>query len=116
MNLLSNAIKFTPEGAKIRLSVRRVENDFVEIAVVDTGVGISAADLPRVLEPFVQADHASESRETGTGLGLPLTKSLVELHGGTFRLWSRVGLGTRAVLLLPVLPPENISGGGGSAD
>ncbi|CAN0462544.1 unnamed protein product, partial [Discosporangium mesarthrocarpum] len=102
MNLLSNAIKFSPSGARIRISARQTDPDFVEIAVVDSGIGISARDLPRVLEPFVQADHPVLPRETGTGLGLPLTKSLAELHGGTFRLWSRIGMGTRAVLRLPL--------------
>lgn len=107
MNLLSNAIKFTPCGTRIRISARRADSDFVEIAVVDAGIGISAADLPKVLEPFVQAEHQVIPRETGTGLGLPLTKSLAELHGGTFRLWSRIDLGTCAVLLLPINPPED---------
>jgi len=116
MNLLSNAIKFTPRGSGIRIAARQAGGDFVEIAVIDRGVGISAADLPRVLEPFVQADHPVESGETGTGLGLPLTKSLAKLHGGSFRLWSRVGLGTRAVLRLPVLPPVKKPGPSGSPD
>lgn len=110
MNLLSNAIKFSPGGARVRISVRPADSNVVEIAIVDTGVGISAADLPKVLEPFVQADQPVVPRELGTGLGLPLTKSLVELHGGTFRLWSRIGLGTRAVLRLPVTPPTDIAG------
>lgn len=105
MNLLSNAIKFSTAGSKVRVSARRSGSDFVEIAVVDAGIGIAPADLPRVLEPFVQVDHPTASGEQGTGLGLPLTKSLAELHGGTFRLWSRVGMGTCAVLRLPVLPP-----------
>lgn len=116
MNLLSNAIKFTPDGARIRVSARQLDHDFVEIAVVDAGVGISAADLPRVLEPFVQADHPVVSREAGTGLGLPLTKSLAELHGGTFRLWSRIGTGTRAVLRLPILPPAENGNAAADAD
>ncbi|CAN0540579.1 unnamed protein product, partial [Laminaria digitata] len=103
MNLLSNAVKFTPGDTRVRLSARRIDTDFVEIAVVDAGIGISATDLPRVLEPFVQADHPVAPRELGTGLGLPLTKSLAELHGGSFRLWSRLGKGTCAVLRLPVV-------------
>lgn len=107
MNLLSNAIKFTPGGSRVRISARRAGRDFIEIAVVDAGIGISAMDLPKVLEPFVQADHPVVPRESGTGLGLPLTKSLAELHGGTFRLWSRVGLGTCAMLRLPISPPED---------
>ena len=102
MNLLSNAIKFTPVGGRVRVTVARAGAEHVKIAVVDSGIGISPEDLPRVLEPFIQADQPVAPRETGTGLGLPLTKSLVELHGGTFQLWSRVGFGTRAVLRLPI--------------
>jgi PAS domain S-box-containing protein len=75
--------------------------------VVDTGVGIAKEDLPRVLEPFIQAENSVPPREDGTGLGLPLTKSLAELHGGTFQLWSRVGFGTRAVLRLPIAVKED---------
>ena len=71
--------------------------------------GVVRHALPRVLEPFVQAENATPPQEMGTGLGLPLTKSLAELHGGTFQLWSRVGFGTRAVLRLPVVAqaPDN---------
>ncbi|MEX2453670.1 MAG: ATP-binding protein, partial [Rhodospirillaceae bacterium] len=102
MNLLSNAIKFTPTGKRIRVSAARAGPDHVTISVTDTGVGISPEDLPRVLEPFVQVDSPFEGRGEGTGLGLPLTKSLAELHGGGLRIWSRTGLGTRAVIRLPV--------------
>jgi PAS domain S-box-containing protein len=116
MNLLSNAIKFTPGGTRVRVSARRADREFVEIAVVDAGVGISALDLPRVLEPFVQADHPVISQEAGTGLGLPLTKSLAELHGGTFRLWSRIGIGTCAVLRLPIMPPDEPGNPAADAD
>jgi PAS domain S-box-containing protein len=105
MNLLSNAIKFSPEGARIRISAARRDGDLVELAVTDTGIGISEEDLPRVLEPFVQVDVPMERRQEGTGLGLPLTKSLAELHGGSFRIWSRERMGTRAVILLPISPP-----------
>jgi PAS domain S-box-containing protein len=109
MNLVSNAIKFTPSGGRIRVSVTRAGSEHIKIAVVDTGVGISPEDLPRVLEPFIQSQHPVSPRETGTGLGLPLTKSLAELHGGTFQLWSRVGFGTRAVLRLPIVAKEGVS-------
>tara|TARA_R110000868_G_scaffold36962_7_gene130759 strand:+ start:24675 stop:28538 length:3864 start_codon:yes stop_codon:yes gene_type:complete len=102
MNLLSNAIKFTPGDGRVRITATRAGSEHVKIAVVDTGIGISRDDLPRVLEPFVQAENSFAPGENGTGLGLPLTKSLAELHGGTFQLWSRVGFGTRAVIRLPV--------------
>lgn len=106
MNLVSNAIKFTPSGGRVRISVTRAGAEHIKIAVVDTGVGIPPEDLSRVLEPFIQSQGPASSRESGTGLGLPLTKSLAELHGGTFQLWSRRGFGTRAVLRLPI-DPEN---------
>ncbi|MGB0631644.1 MAG: PAS domain S-box protein [Alphaproteobacteria bacterium] len=102
INLLSNAVKFTPSGGKIRISVTHAGVEFVKISIVDSGIGIPADQLPRVLEPFIQVDHPFELRQPGTGLGLPLTKSLAELHGGTFQLWSREGIGTRAVVRLPV--------------
>ena len=102
INLLSNSVKFTPSGGKIRISVARAGSGFVKISVVDSGIGIPKEQIPRVLEPFIQVDHPVELRQPGTGLGLPLTKSLAELHGGTFQLWSREGFGTRVVLRLPV--------------
>lgn len=102
MNLVSNAIKFTPSGGRVRITAAKAGSEHVKIAVVDTGVGIPPEDLSRVLEPFIQSQNPILPRETGTGLGLPLTKSLAELHGGTFQLWSRVGFGTRAVLRLPI--------------
>ena len=69
--------------------------------ITDTGIGIADADIPRVLEPFGQVPGAQPNRDRGTGLGLPLTKRLVELHGGTLRLTSTVGVGTRVALTLP---------------
>lgn len=102
MNLLSNAIKFTPEGKRIRISAAPEGDDRIRIAVTDTGIGIPEEDLPRVLEPFVQVSTPVQKRAEGTGLGLPLTKSLVELHGGTLQMWSRPGRGTRAVIRLPI--------------
>lgn len=109
MNLLSNAIKFTPTGGRVRLKVLGPHFGAVEIAVIDNGIGIRREDIDRILEPFVQMESALEKKNRGTGLGLPLTRSLAELHGGHFRIWSRVGLGTICILRLPLAPPREIA-------
>jgi len=71
------------------------------VTIADTGVGIAEADLPRIMEPFVQADGGLARKQEGTGLGLPLSKRLVELHGGTLRLESTPGNGTTVIALFP---------------
>ncbi len=81
LNLLSNAIKFTPKGGEVKISAFR-SGSHVSIAVSDTGIGIKEDDIPKVLEPFRQIDSKVQRRHQGTGLGLPLTKELAELHGG----------------------------------
>ncbi|MBM3487101.1 MAG: PAS domain S-box protein [Alphaproteobacteria bacterium] len=98
MNLLSNAVKFTPAGGCVGVRARRVR-DGVAITVVDTGIGIAAADIPRVMQPFSQVDSTLSRKYDGTGLGLPLTKSLVELQRDRFVLRSRPGLGTVASVI-----------------
>jgi PAS domain S-box-containing protein len=102
-NLLSNAVKFTPNGGRVQARIARV-NSSVEITVSDTGCGISAEFLPYVFERFRQADSATTRRQSGLGLGMAITKHLVELHGGTIRAESPgEGLGTTFVLSLPVM-------------
>ena len=101
LNLLTNAIKFTPEGGEVRVVGRAVPGGGFVLAVEDTGIGISAADLPRVIEPYVQAAAARDRNPDGTGLGLPLVKRMIELHGGTFRLDSTLGAGTVASVIFP---------------
>ncbi|MFQ5840138.1 MAG: GAF domain-containing protein, partial [Candidatus Methylomirabilales bacterium] len=83
-NLLSNAVKFTPSGGRVTIRVRSVDSD-MEFAVQDTGIGIKQEDLPRLFETFTQLDASLGRQHQGTGLGLALTKNLVELHGG--RIW-----------------------------
>jgi signal transduction histidine kinase len=100
-NLLSNAAKFTPPGGHIDCSVS-VDRAGVTFAVTDTGIGIPAAELERVLEPFVQVDSSLSRGQAGTGLGLPLVKVMAELHGGRLRLVSETGVGTTASLILPL--------------
>jgi signal transduction histidine kinase len=93
LNLLSNAVKFTPDGGRITVSAR-AKSPLVEVAVGDTGIGIAREDLPRVFEEFLQVGNASARKAEGTGLGLALTKRLVELHGGSIHVESALGRGS----------------------
>jgi signal transduction histidine kinase len=101
LNLLSNAVKFTPSGGAIRVRVS-TEREALVLSVADTGIGIAEEDIPKAMAPFVQLDSTLARRYPGTGLGLSLSKSLVELHGGEFRLESRLGAGTTATLRFPL--------------
>jgi signal transduction histidine kinase len=100
LNLMSNAVKFTPAGGRVvvRLSL---ESDGVSLAVADTGIGIARGDLEKALRPFGQIDSRMARKYQGTGLGLPLTKSMIELLGGRLTLDSEVGRGTTATIWLP---------------
>ena len=101
LNLLSNAIKFTDPGGRILVVVQQ-KNDFVRVAVRDTGVGIPKEHLPRLAQPFEQVQETRERNYDGTGLGLALTKSFAEMHGGRFSIASEVGRGTMVSFFLPV--------------
>ncbi|MEE8189522.1 MAG: PAS domain S-box protein [Kiloniellales bacterium] len=101
VNLLSNAVKFTPPGGRVTVSVRHVPEDGHVIRVADTGIGIAPEDVPRALARFGQVGADRGRKAEGTGLGLPLTMSLVELHGGTFDLESQVGVGTTVTVRFP---------------
>jgi signal transduction histidine kinase len=100
LNLLTNAIKFTPAGGTVRLEAA-VKDGPVELAVADTGIGIAEDDIARIMEPFAQVDSSLARRYEGTGLGLPLVKSLMELHGGELTIASTPGTGTRVAVRLP---------------
>ena len=101
INLLSNAVKFTSEQGTVCLDVRRTPDGKVEISVADTGVGMDEDELEMAMEPFGQAGSAYTRNHRGTGLGLPIAKSLVELHDGSLAITSTKGVGTRAVVTLP---------------
>ena len=102
-NLLSNAVKFTPRGGGVQVRLARV-NSSVEVTVSDTGRGISAEFLPYVFERFRQADQKTTRRQAGLGLGMAITKHLVELHGGTIKAESPgEGQGATFTLRLPVM-------------
>ncbi|MEN2978743.1 HAMP domain-containing sensor histidine kinase [Tistrella bauzanensis] len=109
LNLLSNAVKFTPIGGSVTVQAGAAEEGGLLIAVVDTGIGIAPEDITRAMEAFGQVDSALNRRYAGTGLGLPLVRSLIEMHGGRFQLVSRVNEGTRAEILWP---PARVVGSG----
>lgn len=107
LNLLSNAVKFTPEDREIGIRAKSVGNE-IEVVVWDKGIGIEAANLTKVFEGFFRVDSPYSRVTEGTGLGLPLAKKLVELHGG--RLWLEspgLGQGTSVRLTLPVISPRH---------
>ncbi len=101
LNLLSNAIKFTPAGGEVTVSAAVEAAGPLLLAVADTGIGIAADDTQRAIEPFGQIDSDLNRRYQGTGLGLSLVKSLLDLHGGTLTLESQPGIGTVATVRFP---------------
>ena len=100
-NLLTNAIKFTPENGSVILSALIDPRGDMRIIVIDTGIGIAPEDIQVALAPFGQIESALSRKHQGTGLGLPLTKALVELHGGILDLQSKLGEGTTVTLIFP---------------
>lgn len=103
LNLATNAIKFTPEGGTVTLKVEPKATGII-IHVSDTGIGISQDDISRLAQPFEQIDSQHSRKHEGTGLGLALSKSLVELHGGNFNITSTLGEGTTVTFTLPNKP------------
>ncbi|MDB5649451.1 MAG: sensor histidine kinase, partial [Hyphomicrobiales bacterium] len=101
INLLSNAVKFTPSGGRVTVGVRP-EGNSLALYVADTGIGITAPDLPRLGDPFFQARSSYDRPYEGTGLGLSVVKGLVGLHGGTISLESEPGQGTCVTVRLPL--------------
>ncbi|MBT7942478.1 MAG: GAF domain-containing protein, partial [Alphaproteobacteria bacterium] len=100
-NLLSNAVKFTPFGGTVRVSDRIGPAGELVLEVSDTGIGIPASDIESVLEPFEQARGHKSKMHGGTGLGLPIARSLMEAHGGTLDILSEVGKGTKVTISFP---------------
>jgi PAS domain S-box-containing protein len=101
LNLLANAIKFTPEEGSITVALRKEEDGGLVFVVSDTGVGIPEHALATVMLPFMQADQGLNRRFEGTGLGLPLTKAMTEMHGGRVELSSTIGVGTTVSVRFP---------------
>ncbi len=108
--LVANAVKFTPDGGEVRLKSEFADG-FVKISIEDTGIGIKKQDLQRIFHPFEQAESSLSRRFQGTGLGLSLTMSMVELHGG--KIWAESegeGKGARFCFLIPAMPPSMNAG------
>jgi two-component system cell cycle sensor histidine kinase PleC len=105
LNLLSNAIKFTPQGGEIWLKAGWTASGGQYMTVKDTGSGIAEEEIPIVLASFGQGSNSIKSAEQGAGLGLPIAKSLVDLHGGTFTLKSKLRIGTEVIV---TFPPERV--------
>ena len=101
LNLLSNAIKFTPGGGRVCVQTERTREGGLELVVADTGIGMSAEHLAVALTPFGQVANEYTRRHDGTGLGLPLVKSLAELHGATMEIDSALGQGTTVRIVFP---------------
>jgi len=101
INLLWNAVKFTPEGGRVCVRAERCANGALLVEVADTGVGMSPEEIPIALKPFRQLDSGLTRKHGGTGLGLPLVKSRIELHGGRLAIESTPGRGTTVSLIFP---------------
>lgn len=103
-NLVSNAIKFTPDKGRVLIASRRITDGFdsIEISVKDTGIGIAPEDFDKIFASFQQIDGSYSRKQEGTGLGLSLTKKLVELHGGRIWFESEVGKGSTFYVTIPI--------------
>ena len=104
VNVAGNAVKFTPRGGRVSVTMRPDMRGGAVITVTDSGVGIAEADLPNVFQPFWQADSGLDRLKEGAGIGLPLSRQLVALHGGRLELESRFGEGTKVTVSLPEHP------------
>ena len=101
INLLSNAVKFTPVGGKVTIRTAHGPRGGVALSVADTGIGMSAADIKVALSPYGQIDSELARKHAGTGLGLPLARSLMRLHGGDLTIESQSGTGTSVAATFP---------------
>ncbi|SLN13499.1 sensor histidine kinase [Oceanibacterium hippocampi] len=101
LNLLSNAVKFTPRGGVVTVEAGLSGDGAIYLCFNDTGIGIAKDDIPKVIAPFVQVESALNRAHEGTGLGLPLTKNILELHGGSLTIESELGVGTTVVARFP---------------
>ena len=101
LNVLANAIKFTRAGGRIEVSTAVAEAE-LRIAIKDNGIGMAPEDIPRALEPFTQVGRERTAAQEGTGLGLPISRTLIELHGGRFEITSAPDRGTTVTITLPI--------------
>jgi signal transduction histidine kinase len=101
LNLLTNGVKFTPAKGHVAINASTDRDGSMVIAVLDSGIGMSLAEIDVAMQPFRQVDSSKSRRFEGTGLGLPLTKAFIELHGGRLAIESRPGFGTTARVIFP---------------
>ncbi len=101
LNLISNAVKFTLKGGAVKVRAYSADCGGYRISVQDTGIGMSEDAIVIACQPFGQVDSSLSRKYEGTGLGLPLTTSLIELHGGKLIIESEVGIGTEMIACLP---------------
>lgn len=112
LNVISNSIKYTPEGGSVTVDITEEGHDaekkvsFYRFTIEDTGIGMSKKYLPHIFEEFSRENTSTESKVIGTGLGLPIVKSLVDLMGGTIEVSSEVTVGTKTIIILPFLVSE----------
>ncbi len=108
LNLLANAVKFTPDNGKVMINASLSE-EWVDITITDTGIGIASADITRLAKPFVQVENQFTKTHKGSGLGLAIAHSLIELHGGEMSIASQVEHGTSVLVHLPRKQPERVA-------
>lgn len=101
LNLVANAVKFNTKGGSVRVSAMPESDGQITVSIVDTGIGIAPEHMDIVMEPFGQADSSAEHAQAGTGLGLSVSRQLMELHGGTLTLSSTLGQGTTVTVRFP---------------
>ena len=106
INVINNAIKYTPEDGSIQVRADLVA-DHVRISVTDTGYGIPKEDIPKIFDKFYRVKNERTRSISGTGLGLPIVKGIVEAHLGTIKVESQLGQGTTFSILLPILIEDN---------
>jgi two-component system cell cycle sensor histidine kinase PleC len=100
INLLGNAAKFTPDGGRIGVSAG-LRDGFLEIAIADTGIGVPKDRIPDLGKPFMRVENVMSQRYQGSGMGLFISKALIERHGGSMRIESAPGEGTTVTMLIP---------------
>jgi signal transduction histidine kinase len=115
-NLVGNAIKFTPRGGRVDVTARSEPAGGASITVADTGIGIDPAELPRIFDRFFRGSRASEARGSGSGLGLAIVRGIVEMHGGTVMVESRLGAGSTFRVMLPAQPRSGATEARGDDD
>ena len=108
MNLLSNALKYTDPGGKISVAVASRKDGFAQVSIQDSGIGIPEHELDQIFSEFYQVDHLRDASLGGTGIGLALTKRLVEMHGGSIGVHSQLGEGSRFFFTLPLSPTSEL--------